>query len=197
MFNTFRQVDGAVAIAVFGALIADRTQFTGGLQTSLTIAAALLMATVAISSVLGEGQAARFVPVGELPDVELSPTAAAVLHRFWVDTPSGLGSLVLTDADRAPLGLGAGRTRRWTPSFLTAHGPVVYPVAELRRVSQRRHPGRRLRRTPRRAGPGGMGVFESGAAGCADGGSAAGRLDERAARVVTGRLGRPPAVLPR
>jgi 8-oxo-dGTP diphosphatase len=31
--------------------------------------------------VLGEGQAARFVPVTELPDMDLSPTAAAVLHR--------------------------------------------------------------------------------------------------------------------
>ena len=49
VFNTFRQVGGAVAIAVFGALIADRAQFTSGLQTSLTVAAALLMATVVIS----------------------------------------------------------------------------------------------------------------------------------------------------
>jgi DHA2 family methylenomycin A resistance protein-like MFS transporter len=49
VFNTFRQVGGAVAIAVFGALIADRTHFTAGLQASLTIAAALLMATVVIS----------------------------------------------------------------------------------------------------------------------------------------------------
>ena len=48
-FNTFRQIGGAVAIAVFGALIADRTQFTTGLQTSLTIAAVLLLATVAVS----------------------------------------------------------------------------------------------------------------------------------------------------
>ncbi|WP_026184498.1 YunG family protein [Salinispora vitiensis] len=31
---------------------------------------------------LGEGRAARFVPTGELPDVDLSPTAAAVLHRL-------------------------------------------------------------------------------------------------------------------
>ena len=32
--------------------------------------------------VLGEGQAARFVQVKELPDMNLSPTAAAVLHRL-------------------------------------------------------------------------------------------------------------------
>jgi DHA2 family methylenomycin A resistance protein-like MFS transporter len=49
VFNTFRQVGGAVAIAIFGALIADRTQFTAGLQISLSLAAALLVATVAIS----------------------------------------------------------------------------------------------------------------------------------------------------
>jgi DHA2 family methylenomycin A resistance protein-like MFS transporter len=49
VFNTFRQVGGAVAIAIFGALIADRTRFTAGLQTSLTIAAVLLLATVALS----------------------------------------------------------------------------------------------------------------------------------------------------
>jgi DHA2 family methylenomycin A resistance protein-like MFS transporter len=48
-FNTFRQVGGAVTITIFGAIIADPTQFTGGLQTSLTIAAVLLLATVAIS----------------------------------------------------------------------------------------------------------------------------------------------------
>jgi 8-oxo-dGTP pyrophosphatase MutT (NUDIX family) len=33
--------------------------------------------------VLGEGQAARFVPMAELPGVDLSPTAAAVLHRAF------------------------------------------------------------------------------------------------------------------
>ena len=49
VFNTFRQVGGAVAIAVFGALIADPVRFTAGLQTSLTIAAAILLTTVAVS----------------------------------------------------------------------------------------------------------------------------------------------------
>src|SRR4051812_545528 len=53
VFNTFRQVGGAVAIAIFGALIADRTEFTAGLQTSLTIAAALLPATALISLRIG------------------------------------------------------------------------------------------------------------------------------------------------
>jgi MFS transporter, DHA2 family, methylenomycin A resistance protein len=49
VFNTFRQVGGAVAIAIFGALIADRSHFIAGLQASLTIAAVLLLATVTIS----------------------------------------------------------------------------------------------------------------------------------------------------
>jgi DHA2 family methylenomycin A resistance protein-like MFS transporter len=42
VFNTFRQVGGAVAIAVFGALIA-RPDVTAGVRTSLGIAAALLL----------------------------------------------------------------------------------------------------------------------------------------------------------
>jgi ADP-ribose pyrophosphatase YjhB (NUDIX family) len=35
--------------------------------------------------VLGEGQAARFVPMEELPYVDLSPMAAAVLYRAFGD----------------------------------------------------------------------------------------------------------------
>jgi DHA2 family methylenomycin A resistance protein-like MFS transporter len=42
VFNTFRQVGGAVAIAVFGALIADPDQVVTGLRLSLGIAATLL-----------------------------------------------------------------------------------------------------------------------------------------------------------
>jgi MFS transporter, DHA2 family, methylenomycin A resistance protein len=49
VFNTFRQVGGAVAIAIFGALIADRTHFITGMRTSFTIAAAVLLTTVVIS----------------------------------------------------------------------------------------------------------------------------------------------------
>jgi 8-oxo-dGTP pyrophosphatase MutT (NUDIX family) len=33
--------------------------------------------------VLGEGQAARFAPLAELPSIDLSPTAAAILHRAF------------------------------------------------------------------------------------------------------------------
>ena len=49
VFNTFRQVGGAVAIAVFGALIADPDQVVSGLRLSLGIAAGLLV-LAAVSS---------------------------------------------------------------------------------------------------------------------------------------------------
>jgi len=43
VFNTFRQVGGAVAIAVFGALIADPDHIDRGLRLSLGIAAFLIL----------------------------------------------------------------------------------------------------------------------------------------------------------
>jgi DHA2 family methylenomycin A resistance protein-like MFS transporter len=49
VFNTFRQIGGAVAIAVFGALIADPATFLTGLRISLGAAAALLF-LVAVNS---------------------------------------------------------------------------------------------------------------------------------------------------
>jgi DHA2 family methylenomycin A resistance protein-like MFS transporter len=50
VFNTFRQVGGALAIAVFGALIAEPTRFLAGMQTSLAIAAALVLAAAAVAA---------------------------------------------------------------------------------------------------------------------------------------------------
>lgn len=44
VFNTFRQVGGAVAIAVFGVLIVDRAHFVAGMQTSFALAAAVILA---------------------------------------------------------------------------------------------------------------------------------------------------------
>ncbi len=41
--------------------------------------------TTETTIVLGEGVAARFVPVGELSEMDLSPTAAAVLHRHFAE----------------------------------------------------------------------------------------------------------------
>jgi DHA2 family methylenomycin A resistance protein-like MFS transporter len=43
VFNTFRQIGGAMAIAVFGALIANPDNFLAGLRISLGTAAALLL----------------------------------------------------------------------------------------------------------------------------------------------------------
>ena len=49
VFNTFRQVGGAVAIAVFGSLIAGSKTFLPGARASLAIAAILLLVTALIS----------------------------------------------------------------------------------------------------------------------------------------------------
>jgi DHA2 family methylenomycin A resistance protein-like MFS transporter len=49
VFNTSRQVGGALAIAVFGALLADRATFLHGLRVSLLIAAAVALAAAAVS----------------------------------------------------------------------------------------------------------------------------------------------------
>jgi DHA2 family methylenomycin A resistance protein-like MFS transporter len=52
VFNTSRQVGGALAIAVFGALLADRASFLHGMRTSLLIAAAVALAAAAASLLL-------------------------------------------------------------------------------------------------------------------------------------------------
>lgn len=49
VFNTFRQLGGAVGIAVFGALLANPGTFVTGVQASLLIAAALLLVTTIAS----------------------------------------------------------------------------------------------------------------------------------------------------
>lgn len=49
VFNTFRQVGGAVAIAVFGAFVADPASFVSGLRISFVVAATLLLATALLS----------------------------------------------------------------------------------------------------------------------------------------------------
>lgn len=49
VFNTFRQVGGAVAIAVFGAILANAATFVTGMQTSFVIAASLVLTTALLS----------------------------------------------------------------------------------------------------------------------------------------------------
>jgi len=52
VFNTSRQVGGALAVAVFGALLADRATFVHGLRVSLLIGAAVALAAAAVSILL-------------------------------------------------------------------------------------------------------------------------------------------------
>lgn len=52
VFNASHQVGGALAVAVFGALVADRAAFLPGLRTSLLIAALLALATAATGLLL-------------------------------------------------------------------------------------------------------------------------------------------------
>jgi MFS transporter, DHA2 family, methylenomycin A resistance protein len=52
VFNTSRQVGGALAVAVFGALLADRAAFAQGLRTSLLLAAGVALAAAGISLTL-------------------------------------------------------------------------------------------------------------------------------------------------
>jgi len=52
VFNTSRQVGGALAVAVFGALLAQSPTFMHGLRTSLWLAAGISLATAAVSQQL-------------------------------------------------------------------------------------------------------------------------------------------------
>ena len=52
VFNTSRQVGGALAVAVFGALLARPVSFTQGLRTSLLLAGAVALAAAAASLLL-------------------------------------------------------------------------------------------------------------------------------------------------
>ncbi len=49
VLNTSRQLGGAIAVAVFGAFVAQRETFESGMQVSLAISAALLLATIVAS----------------------------------------------------------------------------------------------------------------------------------------------------
>jgi DHA2 family methylenomycin A resistance protein-like MFS transporter len=60
VLNTCRQVGGCLAVAFFGALIADRVTFEHGLRTSLVISGAMLAATAAATAfLLPRGRAAK------------------------------------------------------------------------------------------------------------------------------------------
>jgi sugar phosphate permease len=52
VFNTSRQVGGALAVAVFGALLTQPATFLAGLRTSLLLAAGVALAAAATSRLL-------------------------------------------------------------------------------------------------------------------------------------------------
>jgi EmrB/QacA subfamily drug resistance transporter len=63
VFNTSRQVGGALAVAVFGALLANRASFLPGLRASLLIAAAVALTAAAASLLLRTSRTAT--PAGD------------------------------------------------------------------------------------------------------------------------------------
>jgi MFS transporter, DHA2 family, methylenomycin A resistance protein len=66
VFNTSRQAGGALAVAVFGALLAHRATFLAGLRTSLLLAAGVaLSAAVAGLFLLRHREAGGVVDPGQ------------------------------------------------------------------------------------------------------------------------------------
>jgi sugar phosphate permease len=64
VFNTSRQVGGALAVAVFGALLANRATFLAGLRTSLLLAAGVALAAAAASLLLRPSLHSQDIPAG-------------------------------------------------------------------------------------------------------------------------------------
>jgi DHA2 family methylenomycin A resistance protein-like MFS transporter len=62
VLNTCRQVGGALAVAVFGTLVANRDTFLDGMQVSLLIAALLLTTTAVVSWLLRPQASHRSAP---------------------------------------------------------------------------------------------------------------------------------------
>lgn len=62
VFNTSRQIGGPLAIAVFGALLADRATFMPGLRTSLLLAAGVALAAAVASLRLKSPRGSHDVP---------------------------------------------------------------------------------------------------------------------------------------
>ncbi|MFF0307823.1 MFS transporter [Streptosporangium sp. NPDC004379] len=56
ILNSFRQAGGALAVAVFGALVADRSGFVADLRVALCVAAVTLAATTAAALTLSRGR---------------------------------------------------------------------------------------------------------------------------------------------
>jgi sugar phosphate permease len=65
IFNTSRQVGGALAVAVFGALLASHAGFLTGMRVSLLIAAAIALAAAAVASRLPVPGGGRPTPLDD------------------------------------------------------------------------------------------------------------------------------------
>ncbi|MEU8876564.1 hypothetical protein AB0D24_36550 [Streptomyces javensis] len=63
ILNTARQIGGALAVAVFGTLLADRADFLHGLRTSLISAVVVLLATAAAIPLLPPHRSSDVGPV--------------------------------------------------------------------------------------------------------------------------------------
>jgi MFS family permease len=79
VFNTFRQVGGAVAIAVFGALIANPDHVAQGLRLSLGIVATLLLLAALSSLRINRGPNPQ--PENRLPAASTPQTSTRTLVR--------------------------------------------------------------------------------------------------------------------
>ena len=77
VFNTSRQIGGALAVAVFGAMLADQDTFMAGLRTSLLIAAGVTLAAAGAGQLLRSPSNRRVTPAGTTTRPALSATAGA------------------------------------------------------------------------------------------------------------------------
>jgi hypothetical protein len=75
VFNTSRQVGGALAVAVFGALLANQATFLHGLRTSLLLAAAVAIAAAALSLLLK--------PLRSIHELAADAAVAAADNAAW------------------------------------------------------------------------------------------------------------------
>lgn len=92
VFNTSRQVGGALAVAAFGALLAEPATFMQGFRTSLLLAAGVALAAAAASRLLrpsGSGTLALGAPKGKSAHPPLPGTARRP-PCFTVDNPSAV-----------------------------------------------------------------------------------------------------------
>ena len=76
VFNTSRQVGGALAVAVFGALLANRAMFMHGVQVSLLLAAAVVLAAATASLLLKPAYTRYELPAEPARAVPVRVTAA-------------------------------------------------------------------------------------------------------------------------